>query len=120
MVFADLVINGSNISTISNTDGQFTLKVPYDLLEGTITISHLGYQTLELKISEISNNEKIYLNPSTVFLDEIKITSKFPKAKDLVIETLGKRSSLYNDNNVLMTAFYRETIKNRRKNGRWR
>jgi hypothetical protein len=116
LVFADLVVNGSNISTVSNTDGQFTLKVPIDLLGGTITITHLGYQKLELKISEISNNEKIYLNPSTVLLDEVKITSKFPKARDLVIETLGKRSTLYNDNNVLMTAFYRETIKNRRKN----
>jgi hypothetical protein len=116
LVFADLVINGSNISTISNTDGQFTLKVPNDLLGGTITITHLGYQKLELKISEISNNEKIFLNPSTVLLDEVKITSKFPKARDLVIETLGKRSTLYNDNNVLMTAFYRETIRNRRKN----
>jgi hypothetical protein len=116
LVFADLVVNGSNISTVSNTDGQFTLKVPNDLLGGTITITHLGYQKLELKISEISNNEKIFLNPSTVLLDEVKITSKFPKARDLVIETLGKRSTLYNDNNVLMTAFYRETIRNRRKN----
>jgi hypothetical protein len=116
LVFADLAINGSNISTVTNTDGQFSLKVPKDLLEGTITITHLGYQKLELKISEISNNEKIYLNPSVVLLDEIQIASKFPSAKALVVETLSKKNTLYNDDNVLMTAFYRETIKNRRKN----
>src|SRR5690606_13050244 len=71
---------------------------------------------VELKISEISNNQKIYLNPSIVVLDEIKIASRFPNAKSLVVEMLGKKNTLYNDNDVLMTAFYRETIKNRRKN----
>lgn len=116
LVFADLVINGSNISTVTNTDGEFSLKIPNHLLEGTITITHLGYQKVELKISEISNNEKIYLNPSIVVLDEIKIASRFPNAKALVVEMLGKKNTLYNDNDVLMTAFYRETIKNRRKN----
>src|SRR5690606_7222456 len=116
LVFADLVINGSNISTVSNTDGGFTLKVPNHLLDSTLIITHLGYQKLELKISDISKNEKIYLNPSIIFLDEVKIASKFPNAKALVIETLSKKNTLYNDNNVLMTAFYRETIKNRRKN----
>ena len=116
LVFADLVINGSNISTITNTDGEFSLKIPNHLLEGTITISHLGYQKIELKISEISNDEKIYLEPSIIQLDEIKIASKFKDAKALVIETLSKKNTLYNDDNMLMTAFYRETIKKRRKN----
>ncbi|WP_100612253.1 carboxypeptidase-like regulatory domain-containing protein [Confluentibacter lentus] len=116
LVFADLVINGSNISTVTNTDGEFSLKIPNNLLDGTITISHLGYQKIELKISDISNDEKIYLEPSIIQLDEVKIASKFKDAKALVIETLGKKNTLYNDDNMLMTAFYRETIKKRRKN----
>ncbi|PKQ44821.1 carboxypeptidase-like regulatory domain-containing protein [Confluentibacter flavum] len=116
LVFADLVINGSNISTVTNTDGEFSLKIPNHLLEGTITISHLGYQKIELRISEISNDEKIYLEPSIIQLDEIKIASKFKNAKALVMETLSKKNTLYNDDNMLMTAFYRETIKKRKKN----
>src|SRR5690606_11482625 len=111
LVFADLVINGSNISTVTNTDGEFSLKIPNNLLEGTITISHLGYQKIELKISDISKDEKIYLEPSLIQLEEVKIASKFKDAKALVIETLGKKNTLYNDDNMLMTAFYRETIK---------
>ena len=116
LVFADLVVTGSNISTVTNADGEFSLKIPNNLIEGTITITHLGYKKIELKISEISKDEKIYLEPSIIQLDEVKIASKFGDAKTLVIETLGKKSTLYNDDNVLMTAFYRETIKNRRKN----
>src|SRR5690606_37474663 len=73
LVFADLVINGSNISTVTNTDGEFTLKVPNHLLDSTITITHLGYHKVELKVSDISNNGKIYLNPSIILLDEVKI-----------------------------------------------
>lgn len=116
LIFADLVINGSNISTITNTDGNFSLKVPTYLLESTITITHLGYKKIELTISEISDDENIYLEPSIIQLDEVKIASKFPDAKSLVIQTLDKKNTLYNDDNLLMTAFYRETIKKRRRN----
>lgn len=116
LVFADLTINDSNISTVTNNDGEFSLKIPNHLLEGTITITHLGYQKIELKISEIPDNEKIYLEPSIILLDEVKIASKFKNAKALVIETLGKKNTLYNNDNMLMTAFYRETIKKRRRN----
>ncbi|WP_100615530.1 carboxypeptidase-like regulatory domain-containing protein [Confluentibacter citreus] len=116
LVFADLVINDSNISTVTNTDGGFSLKIPNHLLEGTITISHLGYQKIELKISDISKDENIYLEPSIIQLDEVKIAPKYSNARALVIETLSKKNTLYNDDNMLMTAFYRETIKKRRKN----
>jgi CarboxypepD_reg-like domain len=116
LVFADLVINGSNISTVTNTDGGFLLKIPETFADGTLTISHLGYDKKELKISEIKNGEKIALQPSTTQLDEVKVFSQFKDAKALVLETLDKRSTLYNDENTLMTAFYRETILKRKKN----
>ena len=116
LVFTDIVIKNSNISTITNSDGKFLLKIPIALLEGSITISHLGYKKRELKISSIKNHEEIGLTPSITQLNEISITATMKNARELVKETLKKKSSLYNNKSTLMTAFYRETIKKRRKN----
>ena len=116
LVFTDIVIKKSNISTITNSDGEFLLKIPNDFLEGSITISHLGYKKRELKISSIKNHEEIGLTPSITQLNEISITATMKNARELVKETLKKKSSLYNNKSTLMTAFYRETIKKRRKN----
>lgn len=115
LVFADLVVDGSNISTVSNNDGEFLLKIPDSLFEGTLTISHLGYEKRTLKIRDIADDATIELLPAVTQLDEVMVLSKFPNAKALVIETLNKRSTLYNNENTLMTAFYRETIKKRRR-----
>lgn len=116
LVFTDIVIKNSNISTVTNTDGEFLLKIPNALLEGRITISHLGYKKRELKIFSIKNHEKIALTPAMTLLNEISVTTTMKDARELVEETLKKKSSIYNNNNTLMTAFYRETIKKRRRN----
>ncbi len=116
LVFTDIVIKNSNISTVTNTDGEFLLKIPNALLEGSITISHLGYEKRELKISSIKNHEKITLIPAITQLNEVSIITTMKDAREIVEKTLKKKSSLYNNNNTLMTAFYRETIKKRRRN----
>jgi len=119
LVFADLVINGSNISTVTNTDGGFLLKIPDTFIDATITISHLGYEKKELKIADIKNGEKIALRPSTTQLEVVNVFSDIKDAKTLVLETLEKRNTLYNNENTLMTAFYRETIMKRKKTPRY-
>ena len=115
LIFTDLVINGTNISTISNKDGEFILKVPDSLINENITISRLGYHEKKIKILSIENNSKIQLTPAITELQEVKIaTYKDPKA--LLLATLANRNSVYYNKSALMTAFYRETIKKRRKN----
>ena len=116
LVFADLVVNGSNISTITNTDGEFLLKIPVTYANDIITISHLGYEKKEINISLLKNLDKIKLSPALTELSEVNILNYGKDARSLVIETLSRKSTLYNNSNTLMTAFYRETIKKRRRN----
>ena len=116
LVFTDIIVENSNISTVTNTDGEFLLKIPNALLDGSITISYLGYKKRELKISSIKNHEIIALTPAIIQLNEVSITSTMKDARKIVEETLKKKSSIYNNNNTLMTAFYRETIKKRKRN----
>ncbi|WP_194767939.1 carboxypeptidase-like regulatory domain-containing protein [Tamlana sp. I1] len=116
LIFADIVLQNTNISTVTNSDGLFALKIPEKYSEGMVNISYLGYEKLELHINDLSQTKKIALKPVLTTLDEVSIVSKAKNAKEIVLECLSKKSSLYTNKNTLMTAFYRETIKKRRKN----
>ncbi|MCJ7468569.1 MAG: carboxypeptidase-like regulatory domain-containing protein [Maribacter sp.] len=116
LVFANLALEGTNISTISNTEGEFALKVPKNIVDGNIEISFLGYKTKNIPLAQFKNgNNRILMEVSVVELSEVNI--EVPKnAANLVKETLKKKGENYFDDPTVMTAFYRETIKKRKKN----
>ena len=116
LVFTDIIVEGTNIGTVTNSTGEFLLKVPYKYLDGKLVITHLGYQRKTLNIVDLATDEKIMLAPSLTELNAISISSPTYDALTLVKKTLKNKSTAYNDKNALMTAFYRETIKKRRKN----
>ncbi len=117
LVFATLSIEDSNISTITNTEGEFALKVSSEKLEGKVIISFLGYKSKTILLSSLSedSNNKIFMDVSIMELSGVNLS--VPKnARSLVIETLQRKGQNYFEDPTLMTAFYRETIKKRRKN----
>lgn len=116
LIFATVTLENTNISTVTNNEGEFLLKVPTNLLNSNIIIDFLGYKQKAIPLSQLLNKKnKIKLAPSIVKLSEVSLNT-FKDAKDLVIKTL-KNKNLNNPNNQkLMTAFYRETIKKRKRN----
>ncbi len=116
LVFATLTVNKTNISTITNSDGKFSLKIPKEVTDAVVTVSYLGYLQKEIPVLQLkSKKNRIILQNSTLKLSEVNLT--LPKdAKTLVKTVLKKKSLNYLGEHVLMTAFYRETIKKRRKN----
>lgn len=116
LVFANISIENTNISTISNTEGDFSLKVPKDLLEGNVIVSYLGYKTIEVPLGQMNGKtNEIALQTSVIELPGISLA--VPKdAEALVRETFERKGDNYFDDPTLMTAFYRETIKKRRRN----
>lgn len=116
LVFATLTVEDSNISTISNSEGEFSLKIPNGNTGLNVVISFLGYKTIKLPIVQFENeNNKVFMTESVVKLSEVNIS--MPKdAETLVRETLRKKGENYLNDPTVMTAFYRETIKKRNKN----
>lgn len=116
LVFATISLENNNISTVSNTEGGFILKVPESIEEGTIVVSFLGYTTRRIPLSELKKNDnRIALSVSVTELSEVNLS--VPRnASVLVKETLRKKGENYFEDPTLMTAFYRETIKKRRRN----
>jgi len=116
LVFATLTLEGTNVSTVTNTDGEFLLKVPLSSAQKNIIISFLGYKTLILPLSQFQTEDnEILMTESVLELSEVNLS--VPKdVEGLVRETLKKRGENYLNESTVMTAFYRETIKKRNRN----
>lgn len=112
---AAIQLENSNLTTVTNSEGEFTLKVPSDK-EVILKVDALGFKTKKTSILSF-NQEKITIRliPSSIELDEISITS-YKDARELVDKVFQNKRSNYLEDRTLMTAFYRETIKKRNKN----
>jgi hypothetical protein len=112
LIFAALTVNETNISTVSNSKGEFLLKVPKKDRNKSVTITFLGYTSKIINLSDF-NKEYTTITLETYIeeLSEVKITVK--DAPALVREVLKRRSQNYFNQPTTMTAFYRETIKKR-------
>jgi len=116
LVFATLEVTNTNISTITNNDGEFLLKVPDNMQDQSVVVSFLGYKAKTILLSNLkNNNNKIVLVAQITELPETNINI-YKSAKKLVKEVFRRKAVNNLDQKALMTAFYRETIKKRRKN----
>ena len=111
-----LNVNQTNISTITNSEGQFKLKVPNKFGDSKIMISILGYNTRVLPLSEFSKEDnEIILYKAITELSAVSI-SAYKDAMSLVQKVFKDKNKNVQNESVYMTAFYRETIKRRNRN----
>lgn len=116
LVFASLVVANTNISTVTNSEGQFILKVPKMSGSDQIIVTFLGYQERWIKISELKEDENVIaLTMLITELPEVMVGEANDPAV-LVKNMLASIPENYLNYPTLMTAFYRETIKKRRRN----
>ncbi len=113
LIFATISIEGTNIATVTNSDGEFRLKVPADKTGMNILASYIGYKNRVIPINKLDKKRnRIELEVHAVSLAEINV---FPKDAELLIRAvINRRKENYRQSASLMTAFYRETIKKRR------
>ena len=109
-------VQGSNVGTVTNADGVFSLKVSQEELGRGVQISHIGYQNLFLPADALTSTSKrptIWLTPTTFTLDMVNVYGGDPL--ELVEKALRKIPQNYSDHDHLFSAFYRETIQKRKR-----
>ena len=115
LIFANLNVLESNISTISNSKGDFKIKIPKSYSSSKIKVSFIGFKTRIIDLKSFVDQNTISLNVSVTPLSEMVMS--IPKdVEGLVKETLSNSGQNYLKENTIMTAFYRETIKRKRRN----
>jgi hypothetical protein len=114
LIFASIAIEGTNIATVSNSEGFFSIKIPKENQGSQLKISYMGYESYTTPISSLKEdkNNLIKLKMVSVTLTEISVFPNNPRL--LIDKVLENRNKNYQDEAVLMTAFYRETIKKRK------
>lgn len=116
LIFATLTVDNTNVTTITNSEGQFSLKVPNEYSENKLTIAFLGYKTKQIAITDLNEEKnKILMTEFVMALPEASVDAP-NDAEALVKETLNRKGENYLNESTVMTAFYRETIKKRRTN----
>jgi len=114
--FANLSLVGTNITSITNSNGEFVVKIPKTILSSKIKISFIGYKTEIIELDSFEQKNKTIL--LDVFISPLSETViSIPKnVDDLVRKTLSNVNNNYLDDHNIMTAFYRESIKRKKRN----
>ncbi len=114
LAFATIAIEGTNIATVTNSEGYFTLKVPTQSGIENLNVSYIGYKQKKLAIKDLNAKKNlIELDLQEVSLNEVDVFPTDPH--QLINEVLSKKNQNYTQDENLMTAFYRETIQKRKK-----
>jgi hypothetical protein len=110
LAYANISLIGTNIATITNTNGEFSIKVPEGRTNNKILVRFVGFRSKTVLLSDLENiRNKIELEPVNVVLPEVSVISK--DADALVQTMFDKIRDNYSGKPVNMTAFYRETIR---------
>lgn len=106
---------GSNIGTVTNADGTFSLKVTEAEVFRGIEVSHIGYLNTHLSLDELGKREDltIWMVPAPNLLHEIVVFGNNPRT--ILEEAIKKIPTNYAANENMLTAFYRETVQKRRR-----
>jgi hypothetical protein len=110
LTFASITVSGSNISTISNSEGDFLIKIPIYKQDASLIISYLGYKDKVISINNLKQEKNLlYLEPINVQLKDVVVNGI--DANKLFSNVLNNRSKNYGDSAIQMIGFYRESIK---------
>ena len=104
----------SNIGTITNTDGEFSLKIPESIQAKDIEVSHIGYLNARIPLKGESLTEQtIWLSPYANLLSEIIVRARDPRS--IVEEALRKIPNNYSPKSNMLKGFYREIAQKGRR-----
>ncbi|MDE6480258.1 MAG: carboxypeptidase-like regulatory domain-containing protein [Muribaculaceae bacterium] len=107
-----LTVPGTNIGTVSNADGTFTLKIPDSISANGVNAELLGFKSCFISGEIIKDNPgntlAIWLEPSGRMLDEVIVYGADPRT--LIETAIKKIPQNYSSERNLFSSFYRETI----------
>ncbi|MBK5214865.1 MAG: carboxypeptidase-like regulatory domain-containing protein [Flavobacteriaceae bacterium] len=114
---ASVYIKNTTIGSITNTDGNFVLKVPQQHLKDTLVISSIGYKSFNVMISEFENSSDIFLEEDVASLDEVVIVAdpRPTTGNAIVQKAIDKLPSNLPEQPYLQKGFLRHKERNKKE-----
>ncbi len=108
--FASIEATGSNVATVTNIDGEFSIKIANDADVTDLKVSYIGFSNNKVALNQFKSNKllTIELVPTSVQLKEITIRPQ--DATELIYDVLANVRDNYSPEPMMMRGFYRESI----------
>ena len=112
--YVNISIPGTNVGTITNNDGEFSIKVKNGLHARQVEVSHIGYLNGLIPVNDKDILEcTVLLEPNMNTLSEVIIRAGDPRY--IVEEAIEKVNKNYIATGSMLTGFYRETAQKGRR-----
>lgn len=112
--FAAVGIREAGLGNVTNSDGLFVLRVPSELSEYQLTISHLGYRSSSYPVRLLSTvKTDIFLHTEAMSIQEVIIRNIDPGS--IVAKAVASIPLNFSSSPTILTTFYREGIHINRK-----
>lgn len=112
--YVNISIPGSDIGTVTNAEGEFSLKIKETDRNKMADVSHVGYFNSKISLGENSSKKQtIWMSPYINLLNEVTIHAQNPIY--IVQEAIRKIPVNYGNKSNLLTGFYREIAQKGRR-----
>ncbi len=105
----NISIIGTPIGTTSNYDGFYKFLIPRKNIGDTLYFSSIGYESRKMTVPDDDSLLNICLFQRSIKLKEIKV--QYLNAAEIIKKVIDNIPDNYPENAMLLTAFFRETIK---------
>jgi hypothetical protein len=107
--FATIALKNKGRGTVTNSNGQFGLKITPDLYNDTLSVSYLGYVRNEMPVRMAFNQDlTILMKREFISIPEIIIKNQIPQ--EIIYKTVLAIRHNYSNEPVYMSGFYREGV----------
>ncbi|GAB6394347.1 MAG: carboxypeptidase-like regulatory domain-containing protein [Bacteroidales bacterium] len=112
--YVNISVPGSNIGTVTNADGEFSIKIKHILRARNVEVSHVGYlnEIIPLNGRDISGYS-VLMTSTDNLLDEVIVRARDPRY--IIEEAIDRIAQNYSPQSNLLTGFYRETAQKGRR-----
>lgn len=112
--YVNISIPGSNTGTITNSDGEFSIKIKDVEAAKQVEVSHIGYFNYLIPVAGQNVSDlSVQLIPNANVLDEVVVRARDPRY--IVEEAISKIAFNYSPKSNRLTGFYRETAQKGRR-----
>ncbi len=114
---ASVYIKNTTTGSITNTDGNFVLKVPQQYLNDTLVISSIGYKSFNVVIADFENGSDIFLEEDLEPLDEVVIYAdpRPTTGNGIVVKAIEKLPNNLPEQSYLLKGFLRHKERNKKE-----
>ncbi len=107
--YATIGLKHSGKGTVTNSNGEFGLKIQRQSFQDTIVVKYLGYYAREIPVKQsLGNNFRIAMKREFISIPGIIIKNQIPQ--EIIFKTLAGISRNYGNTPANLTAFYREGV----------